>query len=1159
MKVLQSSSLKKTTYFPFKGCCLFVVKSFAILLLLIFIAFGALYIRLSTGPVDIGKSSQSIVSHLEEMLYPGWTLSFEEATLALNQHMPALSIDGLVIKNAEGISVLYSRQASIEISFFSALLGRIELRSLELDGVHLRLLADESGKLSLLAASEEDGGAIPDDTPLDYAKLAFLFSRDNAQKNETYLATYIRQAFKQVLMKGNVLQSLASAEIKDARLVVETAERENSARIWTLQATLKRLSSRQKQIEVSVAGEGGKWLLKGEVGRSDIQDYYAELAVEQAPIEDIILFGNISSIPLTARLNTSGKLIVRMEQDQLKTLKLELDGHSGSVLIHDKDATVIPIDELHFESSWSEMETAIIIDDFSARSGKSELAFGGLVLFTVPDAKAKVQLYGKHFLLEGLTEQEPFIRLDRMDATLFLREQVELSELIIKGPDVEAEMHAVYGRSDDPKALTLSLDVHNSNGRAVMRLWPEITASALRRFLIEHVPSAHVNSLQVNLDFSGEVIRNARAKKGFPAESMDIRYDVSSGHFMIAEGLPILESVNVKGSSNGTDASMEATGLVPLKGISKNLFIRNGHISIGHYWKPDTSARVSFDVNGDFEAVDAFLRKPAFKDYMLIPYAPDQVSGQTDLKVQLSIPTKGELNFLEIPLQLSGHVSDFNFKDAFSTLGFEKGLLNVFYKNGTLSVKGQGSLADAPVGIEVLYNKEKGGRRTVHAEFTDAVRKKLGFDVGDKLNGVVKLKAVTVFDEDQVDLVEIDFTKSSVNQLLPGWSKRAGKTGKASFSVRTDPEGNIAVEHINADAGSLQLKGGVELSSEFQLKKADFPVFRLAPGDNMSVKLEENNAVPALSVNGNTADLRGLINFLLKKNSGGTGEAVSGGGGALAISADNVLKSLTGSDLDADIKLNIATGFSGEVLTKVDFKTSIRKNLPRRLSFTAMLGSSTVAAFSSMRDGSAAITLRSEDAGRLMRYVDLYPRAHGGLLHVTGILDPAWNYQGTFSAENFTVRNESALKKLIPTQSYAANQSGNRPLSRNETVDINQVVFKRANAQLFKHDQRLKIKDGVIWGEQVGFTFSGNLDLKKSSLEFDGTYIPAYGLNNAIANVPLIGLILGGGSNEGLLGVNFRVLGTLEQPVLSVSPLSAITPGILRKLVGEIEKGSSAP
>jgi hypothetical protein len=63
-----------------------------------------------------------------------------------------------------------------------------------------------------------------------------------------------------------------------------------------------------------------------------------------------------------------------------------------------------------------------------------------------------------------------------------------------------------------------------------------------------------------------------------------------------------------------------------------------------------------------------------------------------------------------------------------------------------------------------------------------------------------------------------------------------------------------------------------------------------------------------------------------------------------------------------------------------------------------------------------------------------------------------------------------------------------------------------------------------------------------------GTFVPVYGLNNMFGQIPIVGLFLGGGSNEGLIGVTYEIVGTPGQPVLNVNPISAMAPGVLRKI-----------
>ncbi|MBV9433868.1 MAG: AsmA-like C-terminal domain-containing protein [Hyphomicrobiales bacterium] len=162
---------------------------------------------------------------------------------------------------------------------------------------------------------------------------------------------------------------------------------------------------------------------------------------------------------------------------------------------------------------------------------------------------------------------------------------------------------------------------------------------------------------------------------------------------------------------------------------------------------------------------------------------------------------------------------------------------------------------------------------------------------------------------------------------------------------------------------------------------------------------------------------------------------------------------------------------------------------------------------------------------------------------------------GAVAIRDFSLRNEEALARIFaqapppPASSDAAGAS-RTPLSSGE------AQFNRMQASFVRNAGRLDVREALIVGNQAGITLSGLVDFGKNAQNLTGTFVPAYGLNNAFSKVPLFGPLLGGGTNEGLLGVNFHVTGALTRPDISVNPLSAMTPGFLRKLFDVGQLGS---
>ena len=96
-------------------------------------------------------------------------------------------------------------------------------------------------------------------------------------------------------------------------------------------------------------------------------------------------------------------------------------------------------------------------------------------------------------------------------------------------------------------------------------------------------------------------------------------------------------------------------------------------------------------------------------------------------------------------------------------------------------------------------------------------------------------------------------------------------------------------------------------------------------------------------------------------------------------------------------------------------------------------------------------------------------------------------------------------------------------------------------------------------GPEIGLTAEGYIDFPHDRIDVTGAYVPAYGLNNLLSNIPVLGLVLAGGQHEGVFALNYRVGGAFSAPTLTVNPLSAIAPGLIRKVMGIMDGTTRAP
>ena len=54
-------------------------------------------------------------------------------------------------------------------------------------------------------------------------------------------------------------------------------------------------------------------------------------------------------------------------------------------------------------------------------------------------------------------------------------------------------------------------------------------------------------------------------------------------------------------------------------------------------------------------------------------------------------------------------------------------------------------------------------------------------------------------------------------------------------------------------------------------------------------------------------------------------------------------------------------------------------------------------------------------------------------------------------------------------------------------------------------------------------------------------------------------MVVAGGQNEVVFALNYRLTGDISAPIVTVNPLSAIAPGLMRKIMGVLDGTAHVP
>ena len=188
------------------------------------------------------------------------------------------------------------------------------------------------------------------------------------------------------------------------------------------------------------------------------------------------------------------------------------------------------------------------------------------------------------------------------------------------------------------------------------------------------------------------------------------------------------------------------------------------------------------------------------------------------------------------------------------------------------------------------------------------------------------------------------------------------------------------------------------------------------------------------------------------------------------------------------------------------------------------------------------IDVVTDDAGELLRTLGVLNGVTGGSLTISGAISGPRGKRhtvGTISAKDFRVKDSPMMAQMLTIGSL----SGLRDILTGDGIG-----FARFDSGFDLGEGTLHLKDARALGSQLGIRVSGRIYGDLSKLDLEGTLAPAYTLNTVLDYVPIVGQILSGGENEGLIAIRFGVRGTTEKPDVTVNPLSALTPGFLRNM-----------
>lgn len=1169
---------RRAIRFAWLSCYLFVGA-----IALIVVVGSLLVARLTQGPIVVSGLGSEIALALDERFGHGYKFTLGQASILKRGYAPTVSVDGLSVKDGTGKTILTAPRAEVSVDLWSLLTGRVRPSRLEVLDVELRMALLPDGSLALptmaasndsasldRAASQQNSAGSGSMSPFAGSALASPQVSIRPQDPPggqsgarprallvKQMAASIRALIDALTKPDSPIAAIDRIGIARGRLVIDDRAADQTVVFNGVKLGFDK-SSGKTTFNLSVDGPNGRWEANGLAGGSAGGERRLVLSLRNLSLDEILLATGARSIGADFDMPVSAKVDFGLNADgSLSKAAGEVDFGSGFLRFDDPNDEPMIVDSMHGGFHWEASTRRIIIDRSALTAGATHAALAGFVAPPIREGDPwTIDLRSDEHNVaapERPGQKPVVIDHGEFKGQLFLTEKkLILDRFSFKGPECGFAMAGEVEWSNGPH-LRLGASISPTPVAVALRLWPSFMVAPVRSYLLSHAKDGLLQKASLQLDFDADMLAAMRAEHAPPDDSVALDFTVENGSLEFLSGVPYLHGVNGVGHITGRTSTFTTTSVSLIEASEgRDLYIAEGstfHLNDAEL-KP-TPAAIVAKVSSTVEAIGDLLSRDALKPFASLPLDPSTVKGQVDGRLEIDLNLGPKMGPSDVSLKINAAVTNFTAENLLGKEKLDAATLTIDVDPNSLRASGQGWMFGAPATLDMVRPKGKPADATISVTLDDAARAKqnlnclpgltgpIGATISAPLGSTDKLKAQ----------VELDLTRANYDWL--GISKPAGKPAKARFTLAAYDNGTV-LDPFVLEAGPIQARGVIDLGADQALSSARMSQVRVSSGDDMKIDATKAGDSLKVMVRASTIDARPFVKWLISASPDSNGAASSGERkDALPPIDPGPAKDQTAAkeptpvkEVELDLKSGLLTGSNKEVVTGAELRLVKDGDQIKQMSFSGRFGRDPVSGNLTGYPAAPQVNFMSEDAGSLLSFVDLYKHMDGGRLAVSMRIAPD-ALAGVLTIDSFVLRDEPALRRLV-AEGVPSSQAGNT----RHKIDAGAMEFTKLEAQFQRAGSRVDIHSGTIHGEAIGLTVEGWVDYAHDRVDMQGTFVPVYSVNNLFSKIPVFGLILGGGANEGLIGVNYRVEGAISAPTLNINPLSAVAPGIFRQIFG---------
>jgi hypothetical protein len=666
----------------------------------------------------------------------------------------------------------------------------------------------------------------------------------------------------------------------------------------------------------------------------------------------------------------------------------------------------------------------------------------------------------------------------------------------------------------------------NITPQQVVAFWPVDLGASAREWVRHSIPAGKATKAVFSMDWPP----GANAKGFLPDENLTLEFTVEDASIIFLEDFPPVTGVTGVGHLKGNSLTIDVSG-----GQLDQWQVDEGTVVLPRFAPGGAIMDVKVSGRGGLPQMMRVLDKSHLQVGSRYGLAIDQMTGTGSVDVHVQHPMLDHVPPNQEKYNITGGFVSASAPNLLGDFGLSKANVNFDLDQNGITLSGSGDFGPAPVSFEWKERTEPGAAEgeaqlTARARATPDLLNAFGLAARNFMQGeaAVDLTASGPGGRNFTAIsAVVDLTHAQLDLDEFGWSKKYDAPAKGTFRYGKGNEGSILTGDIRADG--LELIGEGRMDNAGVVQTID--VERLFSRDRVDLHGMLNRRQDGgykLSLNGPFFDaspwMDGFLNMSNDKPPT-TGEPVGGPSGPpfdIQLNADR-LKVRDTAEIAA-AKVNLSLDDEGPRSGKITGQIARGKNLDVTISSA---------------NGTRNIVAKMDDAGFGARVILKADYLIGGKLVFDG------NFKGG-NGEALVTMNDVRLKDapLVAQLFSLASLQG-----LTDVLSGDGVMFSDVVAPVRFVDGRIDLPGLRATGPAMGITTRGWISPETSELALDGVLAPSFvGANSVLGALPIIGNLFVSRQGEGIFAPTYSVRGTFARARISINPIAALTPGVLRQM-----------